>query len=85
MTKRREERKKERERERERRTRRRRRRRRRTKSKVRNLLDLMCNHSIDIEIFIRSCRVAHGPRFPWIVNHRDKKVRGGGGGISRNS
>ena len=34
-------------------------------------------------VFICSCRVAHGPRFPWIVNYRDKKVRGGGGGRRR--
>ena len=59
----------------------------RKKSKVPNLLDLICNHSIDIEIFIRSCRVAHGPRSPWIVNRRDKKVpgEGWGGGIFGNS
>ena len=48
--------------------------------KVPNLSASLCKTYTFGMVFICSCRVAHGPRFPWIVNYRDKKVRGGGGG-----
>ena len=48
--------------------------------KVPNLSVSLCKTYPFGMVFICSCRVSHGPRFPWIVNYRDKKVRGGGGG-----